>query len=50
MLKGALSGVRHFFATENLLKLMKNAFYLSSFCSRDIYIFGLAFLSCLKTA
>ena len=36
---GALSGLRQFLATENPLKMMKNAFYFhlkSSFCSQDI--------------
>ena len=29
-LKGALSGLRQFLATESLLKMMKNAFYFTS--------------------
>ena len=28
--KGALSGLRQFWATENSLKVMKNAFYFTS--------------------
>ena len=28
--KGALSGLRHFLATESPLKIMKNAFYFTS--------------------
>ena len=38
-LKGSLSGLRKFLATDNLLKRMKNAIYLhleSSFHSQDI--------------
>ena len=30
VLKGALSGLRQFFATESPLKTMKNAFYFTS--------------------
>ena len=30
VLKGAFSGLRQFLATENSLKMMKNAFYFSS--------------------
>ena len=29
LLKGALSGLRQFLATESSLKMMKNAFYLA---------------------
>ena len=29
-LKGALSGLKQFLATENLLKMIKNAFYFTS--------------------
>ena len=36
--KGALLGLRKFLATENPLRVMKNAFFhlKSSFCSQDI--------------
>ena len=34
-IKGALSGLRQFLATENALKMMKNAFY---FTSKAIFI------------
>ena len=30
VIKGALSGLRQFFATESPLKMMKNAFYFTS--------------------
>ena len=37
LFKGAISGLRHFLATESALKMMKNAlFHLSSFRSQDI--------------
>ena len=35
VIKGALSGLRQFLATENTLKMMKNAFY---FTSKAIFI------------
>ena len=35
-IKGALSGLRQFLATKSPLKMMKTAFYFTSFCSQDI--------------
>ena len=38
MIKGALSGLRQFLATESPLKIMKNAFHFTIkaiFCSQD---------------
>ena len=51
-IKGILSGLRQFLATESPLKMIKNAFFYlkSSFLSQDIEIFVLTFGSCRKTA
>ena len=51
VIKGALSGLRQFLATENALKMMKNAFY---FTSKAIFIlktfnFCLDFLGMLES-
>ena len=40
-IKSALSGLRQFLAIETPLKMMKNAFYLTS--KADFYIFVLTF-------
>ena len=51
--KDALSGLRQFLATESPLKTMKDTFLFhlkSSFCSQDIQLFVLTFLSCSKKA
>ena len=39
LFKGAFSGLRQFFATENPLKLMKNAFNFTSEALFDLKIF-----------
>ena len=39
LIKGALSGRKQFLATENTLKMMKNAFYLKIFILILILIF-----------
>ena len=52
-LKGALSGLRQFLATESPLKMMKNAF---NFTSKALFILKIfkflsrLFWSCIKTA
>ena len=51
MLKGALSCLRQFLATESPLKMMKNAFLFqlkNSFRSRDIQIYVMTFWSYRK--
>ena len=45
LFNGTLSGLRQFLATENLLKLIKNAFYFALKAVFDLKIFK--FLSCL---
>ena len=45
-LKGALSGLRQFLATESFLKMMKNAFYFALKALVVLKIFK--FLSCRK--
>ena len=50
-IKGALSGVRPFLASESPLKIMKNAFYFTLkafFFLKIIYIFSLTFGPCRK--
>ena len=51
LLKGALSGLRQFLATESSLKMMKCFLFSlkSSLRSDDIYVFVLRFWSCSKT-
>ena len=52
LLKGALSGLRQFLATERLLKMMRNTFY---FTSKVLFVFRILnflawLLSCRETA
>ena len=52
IIKGAVSGLKLFLATESSLKMMKILLFQlkSSFRSQDIYVFVLTFWSCIKTA
>ena len=52
LIKGALSGLRQFLATESPLQMMKNAFYFTSkaLFVLKIFKFCLDFWSCIEMA